>query len=142
MLARKLDYDYYKKTEYAAHEKIAVKPAVSEEPRCNLSLRKKTLVITLMFFSLIFYKTMRNDVMIQNGYTLGNLKKQEVEMMKNVEYIKVNLAKAKSPERITVLAGQIGMVTAEQNIYVGGANSGIKPAPKKDDQMAVAWKNN
>ena len=141
MLARKLDYDNYRQTEYAVPEKKAEKFVLHEETPCNSELRKKVLAIVAMVLFFAFYLVMRNDVMIQNGYTLGTLKKQEVEMMKNVEYMQVNLAKAKSPERITVLAGQIGMVTAEQNIYVGGANSEIKPVPK-DDNVSVAWKNN
>ena len=141
MLARKLDYDYYKQTEYAAPEKKAEKFVLHEEVECDSQLRKKALAIVAMVLFFAFYLVMRNDVMIQNGYTLGALKKQEVEMMKNVDYMQVNLAKAKSPERITVLAGQIGMVTAEQNIYVGGANSEIKPE-QKEENISVAWKNN
>lgn len=138
MLARKYSYDYYEyENRQQQQETVYVKREV-----CNTALRKKVLAIVLMTLLFAFYMVMRNDVFIQEGYALVKLKEQEAELVKNIEYTKVNIAKAKSPERITVLAGGLGMVQADKNVYVNAVPKGYSDGKKEqtNEEISVAWR--
>ena len=142
MLAKKIQYDYYDYQDYKYEE--ATLPQVKAKPKavCNTALRKKAFAIVIMTLFFAFYMVMRNDVFIQNGYTLVQMKEQEAELVKNIEYSKVNLAKAKSPERITVLAAQLGMVPADKNVYVSAVQQTTEQNIADDtssDVLSVAW---
>ena len=135
MLARKHEYDYEYYDEYAFQEKTT--PVF--EKKCNFSLRRKVVSLVVMTLMFAFYMVMRTDVLIQQGYELVAIKKQEVEIVKNIDFLNVNLAKAKSPERITALASKIGMVPADKSLYVSSKTKEEAPKKDKGNEIDTAW---
>jgi cell division protein FtsL len=142
MLARKLknyenDYEYgtvardkYGRGQYA--ENCARTRTVAREDH-NTALRRQVALLVFMTLLFAFYMVMRSDVFIQNGYELTKLKQQEVELIKKIEYLQVNLTKAKAPERITVLAEKLGMTAADRNMYVKTAGAGDEKQAERNE---------
>ncbi len=141
MLARKLDYPEYDYTAYETYEDtVYTEPSVRQKPRAvytkNLRCEFSILVGIVLFFA--FFLVARGDVSIRKGYELVAAQRQENELIKNNEHLKVHLAGLKAPERITGMALQIGMIPADKNIYVKAGPSG-QTAPK-EDKLRMAWK--
>ena len=144
MLARKLryeheyEYEYYAGKSAAAHQQatdaIRVSAPAVRVPVCNTVLRRRVAAVVIMILAFAFCMAMRSDVFIQNGYKLNELRKQENELIKNIEYMQVNLAKARAPERIIARAEQLGMVAANGNFYVRAVE-----AVENDSQKNSAW---
>ena len=142
MLARKIQYEQYNYSDYAYQEEVL--PQVHSAPRSAraTALRTKVFAIVAMLLLFAFYMVMRADTERKNGNILVQMKTQEAELVKNIEYSKVNIAKAKAPERITALAAGIGMVTADKNVYV----SAVQPKQKQqtinekgNSEFSLAW---
>jgi hypothetical protein len=146
MLARKLDrytyedYDAYSASRYEV-PKIPEWDASAKTGECNRKLRRRAASAVIMVLAFAFYMVMRSDIFIQNGYELTRLKKEEAEIIKQVEYLEVVLAQARSPERIAALAAQLGMAPAESTLYVEH-----QPFIEQDNavsqtaEMTTAWR--
>ncbi|MDR3349239.1 MAG: hypothetical protein LBO03_06515 [Acidaminococcales bacterium] len=141
MLARKKtnydEYDYFaaaneRYTHGAADEDFIQEPSV--RVRCNTVLRRQVALMVMTTLLFAFYMVMRSDVFIQDGYELTKLKKQEVELTKKIDYLQVTLAKAKAPDRITVLAEKLGMAAANRNMYVKAGDGRPDREAKKTEK--------
>jgi cell division protein FtsL len=154
MLARKLyDYQEYDYESYANHSYERVRQeehAAVAQPAaqtCDTALRRRVAALVLMTLLFAFCMVMRSDVFIQNGYELTELKSQETKLLKNIEHLQVTLAQSRSPERITALAGAIGMVAADSNLYVRA--EGLGQGKRADDggkreiikEIAAVWQS-
>ena len=148
MLARKLrnyeeyDYDTASTQEHARglDAEDTLQDKTFARVRYNIVLRRQVALMVLTTLLFAFYMVMRSDVFIQNGYELTKLKSQEVELTKKIEYLQVNLAKAKAPDRIVSLAEKLGMTAAERNIYVKAGGAGETEKVKKEQkEIAAVW---
>jgi len=112
-------------------------PQVREAPApvCDTVKRRRVGAFALATLFFAFWMVARNDIFIRSGYELTELKRTESELTKNIEYVQVNLAKARSPERIIAKAEQLGMMRAEGNFYVRLVPEGNKERP----DAALAW---
>lgn len=115
MLARKIapGYDNREHKDRKTEKRSAIK-----YKQFNTTLRRQvaTLVVMSLFFA--FLMVIRSDSYIQSGYKLVEAKRQEAQLVKDINYLELKLAKAKSPERIVTMAQKIGMVSTEHNLYV------------------------
>jgi len=136
MLARKSAYDYY--DNHAYEERTTENRTAQPKEQCNTTLRRQVAILVVMCLFFAFLMVMRSDTFIQSGYKLVEAKKQEAQLMKEIEYLEVKLAKAKSPERIVGLAEKIGMISTEHNLYVSLTNNNSGKEKKMvDKQQAV-----
>ena len=142
MFARKIQYDQYDYSDYAYKESVLPQVRSAHRVVRTTALQTKVFAIVAMLLLFAFYMVMRADTERKNGNILLQMKTQEAELVKNIEYSKVNIAKAKSPERITALAAGLGMVTADKNVYV----SAVQPKQKQqtinekgNSEFSLAW---
>lgn len=136
MLARKNAYDYY--NNHAQKERTIENSPVVVKNQCNTTLRRQVAVLVMMSLFFAFFMVIRSDTFIQNGYKLVEVKKQEAQLTKEIEYLEVQLAKAKCPERIVGMAEKIGMVSTERNLYVTLTSANINKDKKiSNEQQAV-----
>lgn len=137
MLARKTAYDDYYNN-HAYDERTTEKRRAAPSEQYNTTLRRQVAVLVVMSLFFAFLMVIRSDTFIQSGYKLVQVKKQETQLMKEIDYLEVKLATAKSPERIVDLAQKIGMVSTEHNLYVSLATDKADKDKKMiDKQQAV-----
>ncbi len=123
MLARKIDYDYYRYEQYTLNNEYEQQAIEMPKKVYNTKLRFRAKVLVFMVLSLYFCMVMRSDAFIQKGNELLAMKKQETEITRNIEYMQINLARDKAPQRIIALAEKNGMVSANKNLYISVAST-------------------
>lgn len=119
-------YSNYNNTSLA--RKIAVPSAPPlEQPQVRkqaapkesslLGQRIVIMAVTLAVFA--FTMVARSNVMIAEGNALVDLRRQEAELIRQNDLLRLEVNKLKSPERINTIAKDVlGMTIAKQNIYI------------------------
>lgn len=127
MLAkRKEEWDFY--VEQTAPD-VSVKTKETHPVR-QLRIRFFGLIFSLAVMAMIL--TLQNSLIVKNGYEVVQVKSEIVKMEKENEFLQLDIAKMKSPQRIqTIAAKELGMI-APQNIYHASAGS------QKSSYIAIA----
>lgn len=119
-------YSNYNNTSLA--RKIAVPSAPPlEQPQVRkqaapkesslLGQRIVIMAVTLAVFA--FTMVARSNVMIAEGNALVDLRRQEAELIRQNDLLRLEVNKLKSTERINTIAKDVlGMTIAKQNIYI------------------------
>lgn len=123
---RQSNYQSYNNTSLARKVAVPSAPTV-EQPQINTQVTHKTnsllgqriliLAVTLAVFA--FTMVARSTVMVAAGNGLVGLRKQEAELIRENDLLRLEVNKLKSPERINTIAKSVlGMTIAKQNIYI------------------------
>lgn len=89
----------------------------AEKDRSLLRRRLTLLSITIMLFA--FTMVVRSNTLLLAGNELVKLRQLEAEYTKQNDFLRLEVSRLKSPERINTFAKQaLGMTIAKQNIYI------------------------
>ncbi|MBP1763089.1 MAG: cell division protein FtsL [Firmicutes bacterium] len=112
MLARrKQEWDFQ------VEEKAPEVSAQAQEVRPSRQLRTRFFALILLFAVMAMILTFQSSLIVKNGYEVVKLKSDVVKMEKENEFLQLDIARMKSPQRIQAIATKdLGMV-APQTIY-------------------------
>lgn len=116
MLARrKADFEYDAYSEYEIIEEPIVKPTRRKRPSrqrvLNRTLRRKCLMVAMLFAVLAILTTVRSETIVTEGYGLVQVRQETMRLEQENERLGLEIAKLKSPERIRQYAMEkLGMV--------------------------------
>ncbi len=130
MLAKKYD-------DYAWQEQEKQQPERRQrhKPDKRRVLRNRIFLVALTVLATYLVTVVRSEQMVQYGNELMSLQKQETELIKKNNELKIEVEQLKGPERIIGLAEQrLGMSVARSNIY-------LKAAPKQKNGNSLAVNN-
>jgi len=118
MLARrKEEWDFY--VEQTAPD-ISIKPQETFSVRPSRT-RFFAIILSLAVMAMIL--TFQNSLIVKNGYDVVQIKSDISKLEKENEFLHLNIAKMKSPQRIQAIAVKdLGMISP-QNIYHASAGS-------------------
>jgi len=118
MLAkRKEEWDFY--AEQTAPD-VSVK-ARETRPVRQLQTRFFAIILSLTVMAMIL--TLQSSLIVKNGYDVVQIKSDIGKLEKENDFLQLDIAKMKSPQRIQAIAAKdLGMI-APQNIYHASAGS-------------------
>ena len=122
----------------------AVKPSAKPQTGQSKSLRSKCVAAITLFAVMAMLVTLQSASIVKSGYELVQIKAQLAALEKENDYIRLDIAKLKSPQRIqTIATRELGMITPK-NIYHASAaltasptDAGKKPN-RTEDVVAMA----
>ena len=123
---RQSNYQSYNNTSLARKVAVPSAPTVEQPqirtqvtPRTNSLLGQKILILAVTLAVFAFTMVARSTVMVAAGNGLVGLRKQEAELIRENDLLRLEVNKLKSPERINTIAKNVlGMTIAKQNIYI------------------------
>lgn len=122
MLARrKADFEYDAYGEYEIIEETIVKPARHKRPSrqrvLDRAMRRKCLLLAVLFAVLAAFTTVRSEMIVTEGYELLQVRQDTMRLEQENERLGLEIARLKAPERIRNYAmDHLGMVMPE-NVY-------------------------
>lgn len=103
-----------RKEEFALREQTTLEPAVLTSPKINRTLRAKCLLLVVVMTVMAMFITVRNEMIISEGYDLVKVKSQTAQLERENERLRLEIAELKSPQRIQRIAvSDLGMIVPE-----------------------------
>lgn len=129
MLARKYDnYAWQEREELQQPERRQ-----RRKPDTRRVLRNRIFLVALTVLAAYLVTVVRSEYMVQNGSQLVSLQKQEAQLIRQNNELRIEVEQLKGPERIIGLAEQrLGMSVARSNIYLKAAQN-----QKEGNSLAV-----
>lgn len=128
LVNRKQQYDIYQQQESA--------PVVRDLPKLDIALRVKCLITVLLIAAVAVVVTVRSESIVRAGYELVQLKSQALNVQKENELLRLEIAKLKSPQRIQKIATvELGMVMPQNVYYAESLPQSTQSTSPKDKNM-------
>lgn len=114
----------------------AQKPSSRPHTKTNSGLRSKCIIVISLIAVMAMLVTLQSASIVKAGYELVQIKAQMAKMEKENDYIKLDIAKLKSPQRIQLIATQeLGMITPKAVYH---ASASVSQPAKAGDEGKVA----
>lgn len=132
LVSKKQNWEIYQE----AAATPAQKPAFRPHTKTSSRLRSKCIVVISMIAVMAMLVTLQSASIVKAGYELVQIKAHMANVEKENDYIRLEIAKLKSPQRIQLIATQeLGMITPKTVYH---ASASVNQSSKTGDEGRVA----
>lgn len=129
-----------KKQNWEMYQEPAATPAREPLTRPHVKtgsgLRSQCIIVISLVAVMAMLVTLQSASIVKAGYELVQIKAQMAKLEKENDYIKLDIAKLKSPQRIQLIATQqLGMITPKTVYH---ASAAVNQSAKAGDEGKVA----
>lgn len=121
----------HKQQEVYVYEQEAVSPAPKIVQKADRRLRLKCLTLVIFAAVIAAATTMQRAAIVEAGYELVKLKGHVAKVEQENEFLRLDIAKLKSPQRIDEIAvTQLGMVMPKNAYFASAAIPAANDQPQ------------